>query len=127
MEKMDFTSLLDTFGVPIKVYSKESLKGRYEGTEWVQGNLSSAPFTSITEPFIPSSLNSRVPLMTDYGQSGMKETYEMTWFSSLVVELKSVVEHNGKYYSVEDATPFTDYSNVTQYGCRGVSGFEPGL
>ncbi|MCI3027690.1 hypothetical protein LMF32_00880 [Desemzia sp. C1] len=124
---MDFASLLTVFGVPLKVYSKDNLKGHYEGTEWVEGSVKNTPFTAVNEPFIPSSLNSRVPIMLEYDQSGVKEMYDMTWFSSLVVELKTVVEHNGKFYTVEDATPFTDYSNVTQYGCKGVDKFEPEL
>jgi hypothetical protein len=127
MEKMDFTSLLATFGVPLKVYPKDVLNGRYEGTEWVKDGLSTAQSLAVNEPFIPSALSSRFPVMNDYGQGGLTETYDMIWFSSLVVELKTIVVHNGKYYTVEESTPYTDYANVTQYGMRGVENHEPKL
>ena len=100
------------------------LEGRFEGTEWKTTSISEMTPIEVSEPFIPSSLSTRQPMSTAYQNSGLNETYDMTWYSKMVVDLKSVVEHNGVPYSVEKATPFTDYSNVTQYELNGVKSFD---
>ena len=123
MELMDFTELLNTFGVPIKIYPKKMLEGRFVGTEWKTESIANMSPVEVSEPFIPSSLSTRQPVATAYQDSGKNETYDMVWYSKLVIDLKSIVEHNGLLYSVEKATPFTDYSNVTQYELNGVKSF----
>ncbi|WP_121689760.1 hypothetical protein, partial [Listeria monocytogenes] len=74
----------------------------------------------VNEPFVPSSLMTQMPQTSAY-MAARYEKYEMIWFSSQVLPLKSKVIHKGISYSVEDAIPFTDYSDVTQYGCKAVS------
>ncbi|MBC1307896.1 hypothetical protein [Listeria booriae] len=124
MEKMDFLSLLDTFGVPLKVFPRQEEGGGYNAKgEWIKNTKEDAAVLNVSEPFVPSSLMSQLPVQSLYRGGGRIEDYEMTWFSAQVIPLKSIVEHNGLEYSVEDSIPYTDYSNVTQYGCKAVSTF----
>lgn len=124
MEKMDFLSLLDVFGVPLKVYPKQEAGGEYDNKGvWVKKEADEVTVIEVSEPFIPSSLQTKLPIQGNYRGGGRIEEYEMVWFSSQVVPMKSIVVHNGVSYSVEDGIPYTDYSNVTQYGCRAVSAF----
>ncbi|KMT62657.1 hypothetical protein [Paenilisteria newyorkensis] len=124
MEKMDFQSLLDTFGVPLKVYPKQEAGGAYDNMGvWVKKEADEVTALEVSEPFIPSALLSKLPVQGSYRDGGRIEEFEMVWFSSQVVPLKSIVEHDGLQYSVEDSIPYTDYSNVTQYGCKAVSAF----
>ncbi|EAE9328169.1 hypothetical protein BWG24_04215 [Listeria monocytogenes] len=120
MEKMIFQSLLDSFGVPLTVFPKQEKGGEFVNGEWVVSQLDETSKIEVNEPFIPSSLMTQMPQTSTY-TAARYEKYEMIWFSSQVLPLKSKVIHKGIAYSVEDAIPFTDYSDVTQYGCKAVS------
>lgn len=121
MEKMDFSSLLSTFGVPLKLYAIPDEKGEYVKGEWVSFKFDKSNGKDISEPFVPSSLMTQMPNISEYAASRI-EKYEMIWFSSEVVPLKSIIlTQEGKEFSVEESIPYTDYSNVTQYGCKAVS------
>ncbi|EUJ44045.1 hypothetical protein [Listeria fleischmannii] len=121
MEKMDFSSLLSTFGVPLKLYTIPDKKGEYVKGEWVPFKFDKSAGKNISEPFVPSSLMTQMPNISEYAASRI-EKYEMIWFSSEVVPLKSIIlTQDGKEFSVEESIPYTDYSNVTQYGCEAVS------
>ncbi|MBC9789539.1 MULTISPECIES: hypothetical protein [Carnobacterium] len=121
MEKMDFLSLLSSFGVPISIHLKAEEEGNWISGEWVKSDNES--ILEVEEPFIPSSLATQLPFSTNYGEGGYFEKYEMIWFSSQKVPLKTIVTHNNLNYSVEHAIDYKDYSNVTQYGCRAVEQF----
>lgn len=123
MEKMDFSELIIAFGVPLKVHSKTGTVGKYEGTEWIKSSEPEESPLEITEPFIPSALSTRYPQSSSYQEGGRVEQYDMVWYSMLNVDKKTIVEHRGISYSVEEITPFTDYANVTQYDCKAVSAF----
>ncbi|CWU07308.1 hypothetical protein B2M95_07390 [Listeria monocytogenes] len=120
MEKMIFQSLLDNFGVPLVVYPRQEKGGEFINGEWVIKQVDEASKVEVNEPFIPSSLMTQMPQTSAYTAARF-EKYEMIWFSSQVLPLKSKVVHKGVTYSVEDAIPYTDYSDVTQYGCKAVS------
>lgn len=121
MEKMIFQSLIDTFGIPLTLYPVPSKKGEYVDGEWKAHEPLDTEKVEINEPFVPSSLMTQLPVQSAY-LAARTEKYEMIWFSTHKVEMKSiVVTADGKKYSVEDKIPYTDYSDVTQYFCRGVS------
>ncbi|MBC1722252.1 hypothetical protein [Listeria seeligeri] len=120
MEKMLFQSLLDSFGVPLVVYPRQEKGGEFINGEWVIKQVDEASKVEVNEPFIPSSLMTQMPQTSAY-MAARFEKYQMIWFSSQVLPLKSKVIHKGITYSVEDAIPYTDYSDVTQYGCKAVS------
>lgn len=121
MEKMDFLSLLESFGTPITVIVKKDEGGKFVSGEWVKNTGDEV--LELSEPFIPSSLATQLPIELNYRESGRFEDYEMIWYSSHVVPMKSIVKHHGKTYSVENAVDYTDYSNVIQYGCKAVENF----
>ncbi|EAC5079578.1 hypothetical protein GLX70_07070 [Listeria monocytogenes] len=120
MEKMIFQSLLDSFGVHLVVYPRQENGGQYINGEWVSAQVDETTKVEVNEPFIPSSLMTQMPQTSAY-MAARFEKYQMIWFSSQVLPLKSKVVHKGITYSVEDAIPYTDYSDVTQYGCKAVS------
>lgn len=121
MEKMTFQSLIDTFGIPLTLYPVPSKKGEYINGEWKAHEPLETEKIAINEPFVPSSLMTQLPVQSSYLAARI-EKYEMIWFSTYEVEMKSIVmTADGKMYSVEDKISYTDYSDVTQYFCRGVS------
>lgn len=121
MEKMIFKELLASFGVPLKIYRVSDEKGTYVNGEWRPQEFKATDYIAVSEPFIPSSLATQMPTMSQY-QATRLEKHDMIWFSSLVVPTKTiVVTVEGREFSVEEEIPYTDYSDVTQYGCRAVS------
>ena len=125
MEKMIFVEALAAFGAPLMIYP--ATEGEYVNTEWLS-KYSSEPL-SVTEPFVPSVLAEEAPKRFHYQESfryqegGRIEEYDMTWFSTHDVPLKSKVVHNGFTYVVEKKTSYLDYSDVVEYKCKGVANF----
>lgn len=120
MEKMDFSSILESFGIPLTLYAKPEVDGHYVAGEWQKIPYIEWEHKEINEPFLPSSIAVRLA----YGQGGFYERNEMIWFSKEIVPMKSVIVNHGLAYSVEESVPYTDYSNVTQYGVKAVSSNE---
>lgn len=111
---MDVTGLLDAFAVEIKVYPKPNEDvGGWVDAEW-QEAPTPEPF-KVYEPFIPNSrigMESLVSLIRDTGQF---ERYAAVWISKGEYPLKTIIEHKGKRYSVEQIKDLTDYSNASLY------------
>lgn len=63
-------------------------------------------------------------MQAKYGDGGRYEEYDLIWFSSEQVPIKSRILKENRVYSVESITPYTDYSNVTQYGLKAVQGHD---
>lgn len=124
MQKMDFSSVLDSFGIPLTVRVIPAEKGHYEDGEWVETPVSEWETKEVYEPFIPSEMAAQTPDFVNYGEGGIYEKYEMIWFSKLDVPVKSIVINHEQAYRVEERLPYSDYSNVIQYGVKAVSVFE---
>lgn len=121
MEKLEFAELLENFGVPLTVFAKVEKGGSFVKGEWVPNKLTESDGVKVTEPFLPSSIVSQLPSVTEY-RAAQIEKYAMIWFSTLDVPLKSIVRNEaGQEFSVEDKTSFFDYSDVAQYGLKAVS------
>lgn len=111
---MDMSALLDMFAVDIRVSpaTNEDIGG------WVDSEWKTAPKPEpfvVHEPFLPNSrvgMENIVALIRDTGQA---QKYAAVWLSKGEYPIKTIVEHKGKQYSVEQIKDLTDYSNVTIY------------
>ena len=124
MQKLDFTSVLDSFGIPITLLVKPEKEGTYVHGEWFQTPYESWEKRELNDPVIPSSLITQLPMQAKYGDGGRYEEYDLIWFSSEQVPIKSRILKENRVYSVESITPYTDYSDVTQYGLKAVQGHD---
>jgi|SRR5579875_2197995 len=123
LNKMNFSSLLWQFGVPLEVYPKK--EGQYVHGEWVPAvdAMSDTNKVTVNEPFIPYGILSKSGVILSYQSSGRMSESDMQWFSNLVVPEGSFVIHNGIKYEVIACDSWKDYSDVNIYGCKAVSAF----
>ncbi|QBO37277.1 hypothetical protein EQG49_12810 [Periweissella cryptocerci] len=121
MKKMNFNSLIKSFGVPLKVYAPMTDGGGHydDAGRWIKDDVATLTPISVNEPFLPMKADEQAPT-----QSGMIYSSEYKWYSTLVCAIGTRVVHNGHVYEVKSSVPYTDYSNVTKYFVARASTFD---
>lgn len=122
MEKMIFRDLIDDFGIPLDVYIPTDGTSGHRDPELGTWVVDTPEPVRVNEPLLPYDSSSQLAVSFTNTTGGTLTEYDMQWFSTHDVPLKTKVTNvsTGKSYEVVNVTPYLDYSDVAIYEVKEV-------
>lgn len=101
MDKLEFSEMIDDFGIPLKVESIDKKVDYFE----------------VKEPLIPYTAGSQLAKQLHSSAGGTTDDYSARWYSLHDVPLKSKVidVQNNETYVIESKQNYLNYSDVVIY------------